>query len=101
MALLRAEYLEGLAGKLDELHRATARARRAPEDPAPAREVMALAHTLRGTAGTFGLHAVGEAAGRIEDAARNHLEGATNGDAGFDEMDAALEAARESLEVRE
>ena len=64
LADLRAEYLADLPGQLPALVAAVERARTEGEAAAAAR---ASAHRLRGTAGTYGLTAVAEAAARLEE----------------------------------
>jgi chemotaxis protein histidine kinase CheA len=65
MAALAAEYAAELPGLIEEL---TALVKAAAADPAAVPQACAAAHRLRGTAGSYGFLAVGEAAGRIEDA---------------------------------
>lgn len=92
MAGLRAEYRRTLPDRLVELARAYQTARREPEAANLMRDVKTRAHALRGTAGTYGLPEVGEAAGRIEDAVeRGRLSGWDEGV--WAEMDEALNAA--------
>jgi len=92
MAGLRAEYRRTLPDRLIELARAYQTARREPEAADLMRDVKTRAHALRGTAGTYGLPDVGEAAGRIEDAVeRGRLHGWD--DAVWAEVDEALNAA--------
>jgi HPt (histidine-containing phosphotransfer) domain-containing protein len=67
LSALYAAELPGLIQRLDEL---AAGAARSPDD---ARAVRVAAHRLRGTAGSYGFPAVGEAAGRIEDALEGDL----------------------------
>ncbi len=59
LAELRRGYIASLPGKLDEI--AAAIDRRALED------TRALAHRLRGTAGSYGVAAISSAVGAIED----------------------------------
>lgn len=92
MAGLRAEYRRTLPDRLVELARAYESARREPEAANLMRDVKTRAHALRGTAGTYGLPDVGEAAGRIEDAVeRGRLNGWDDGV--WAEVDEALNAA--------
>ena len=93
MAALRAEYRRTLPDRLVEIARASQGARREPENAAGLmRDVKTRAHALRGTAGTYGLPEVGEAAGRIEDAVeRGRVDGWS--EAVWAEVDDALNAA--------
>jgi HPt (histidine-containing phosphotransfer) domain-containing protein len=88
MAALRDEYAQTLPARLEELSQAARLAREAAGDPECSRRVQALAHALRGTAGTFGFRDLSAAAGRIEDAAAGSLV----------EIEDALAAARASLD---
>ena len=65
LAELAAEYAAELPGLIDELARLV---EAAAADPAAVPRARAAAHRLRGTAGSYGFAAVGEAAGSIEDA---------------------------------
>ena len=65
LAELAAEYAAELPGLIDELARLVDAA---AADPAAVPHARAAAHRLRGTAGSYGFKAVGEAAGSIEDA---------------------------------
>lgn len=98
MAALRADYAKTLPERLEELSRAVQLAREDPADDDRTRQVKALAHTLRGTAGTFGFRGLSAAAGRIEDAARRRLgqPGAASAD-GLADIEEGLLAARASL----
>lgn len=64
LAELRTQFSERLPAKLDELAQAAEAARRDIADVAAARM---LAHRLRGSAGSYGHTAVGEAVGVVED----------------------------------
>ena len=68
LAALRADYGKTLPHKLRELSLALDRALNGPEDPFLLAEARSQSHRLRGTAGSYGFIAIGEAAGRIEDA---------------------------------
>jgi HPt (histidine-containing phosphotransfer) domain-containing protein len=65
LAALQAEYAGELPGLVQALAALVEAGRTDPEAAARARRA---AHRIRGTAGSYGFHAVGEAAGRIEDA---------------------------------
>lgn len=82
LAELRAAYRATIPERVEELARFLASARRA--------EAIAVAHRLRGTAGTYGFLDVGDAAGRIEDAL---LAGAP-----MDALTDALAALRDSVD---
>lgn len=88
MAALRDEYAQTLPARLEELSQAVRLAREAAGDPECSRRVQALAHALRGTAGTFGFRDLSAAAGRIEEAGS------------LVEIEDALAAARASLDPR-
>jgi HPt (histidine-containing phosphotransfer) domain-containing protein len=62
---MRAEYRRDLPPQVARLAAAAARA---STDPAALRQAEADAHRIRGTAGSYGLTAVSEAASRLEDA---------------------------------
>lgn len=68
LAELRAEYRELVPAQLRELEDCIAQARRGEGGAAALALARTLAHRVRGTAGSYGWPAVGEAAGRIEDA---------------------------------
>jgi HPt (histidine-containing phosphotransfer) domain-containing protein len=74
MAALRAEYAETLPERLEELSQAVRLVQEDPADDDRTRRVKALAHALRGTAGTFGFRSLSAAAGCIEEAACRRLE---------------------------
>jgi HPt (histidine-containing phosphotransfer) domain-containing protein len=69
---VRAEYAAELPALLATLAALVEEAAARPEAAPPARLA---AHRLRGTAGSYGFAAVGEAAGRIEDALDEGLTG--------------------------
>jgi HPt (histidine-containing phosphotransfer) domain-containing protein len=98
MAALRDEYAQTLPAKLEELSQAVRLAREAAGDPERSRRVQALAHALRGTAGTFGFRDLSVAAGRIEEAAGRPVQGPAAASASsLVEIEDALAAARASL----
>jgi HPt (histidine-containing phosphotransfer) domain-containing protein len=68
MAALREGYRVELPSKLDELA-SLAEQSITGHDAASLRTLVALAHRLRGTAGSYGFVEAGELAGEIEDAA--------------------------------
>ncbi len=65
LAELAVEYAAELPGLIDELARLV---EAASADPAAVPRARAAAHRLRGTAGSYGFVAIGEAAGSVEDA---------------------------------
>ena len=79
----RSRYAEALPGKLADLGEAL---RDAPSDVTARELATLLAHRLRGTAAAYGFPAIGEAAGRVEEA----FDGLP---ARFDVADAALAEA--------
>jgi CheY-like chemotaxis protein len=94
LVAMRREYVAALPSRVEELAAAVVQARR-PSDAGSVEAARTLAHKLRGSAGSHGLAAVSEAAGRIEDA----LGAVTvSGARAWDEIDAAL--ARLHAEVK-
>jgi HPt (histidine-containing phosphotransfer) domain-containing protein len=65
LAAMRDDYLAKLPALGAQLVEA---ARRGRDDAAARKEATVTAHRIRGTAGSLGLTAVGEAAGKLEDA---------------------------------
>jgi HPt (histidine-containing phosphotransfer) domain-containing protein len=84
LTALRVDYAERLPARVRRIARALRASRRAPGDAELRERARVLAHRLRGTAGSYGLPAVGAAAGRIEDAL---------GRSSWDEIEAALRDA--------
>ncbi len=68
IAALQGGYAERLPEKLDAIEAAIAAARQDPQRPALLELAVRLAHRLRGSAGSYGLTEVGDAAGEVEDA---------------------------------
>jgi chemotaxis protein histidine kinase CheA len=69
LAAIRVEYAADLPRLVAALAEMVARAgARSPEPEAARACARAAAHMIRGTAGSYGFHAVGEAAGEVEDA---------------------------------
>jgi len=94
MAELNAEYARALPGRIAELSEAIADARRG-EAPPDLPRIRLLAHRIRGTAGSCGWEAVGEAAGRIEDTVDK--AGGTLSEAALQTIEAALAEAQAAL----
>lgn len=97
MAALRVGYREALPAKIDALAAALAGCLAAPHDPARLGTVRQIAHTLRGTSGSYGFLAISAAVARIE----NLLE-AVGGEPGradalHEPLDRALIALRQAL----
>ncbi len=69
LAAIRAEYLRDLPARVAVVAAAVSRAR---ESGAAPRDAAVEAHRIRGSAGTLGLCALSEAAGRVEDAIVDH-----------------------------
>jgi chemotaxis protein histidine kinase CheA len=67
LAALRIDYARRLPGRVRQVARALRALRRTPGDARLLERARALAHRLRGTAGSYGFAAVGAAAGRVED----------------------------------
>jgi hypothetical protein len=97
LTALKVDYALALPGRVRRLATALRAWRRAPGTFAHLERARALAHRLRGTAGSYGFAAVGQAAGRIE-IALFHTTGAPSEAhaAAWDEIWSALRAA-ESL----
>ncbi len=90
LALLRAEYSAALPDKVDALVRAVHASRRRAGDAELSAEARSHAHRLRGTSGSYGLHEVSLAAGRIEEL----LERSGAASSGLDdELDALVDLA--------
>ena len=70
LAEIRARYGRDLPDRVERLGGALRAWQRAPAEAELCNRARELAHRLRGTAGSFGFAAVGEAAGRIEEAVR-------------------------------
>src|SRR5262249_14660824 len=97
LTALRVDYALALPGRVRRLATALRALRRAPGTLAHLERARVLAHRLRGTAGSYGFAALGQAAGRIE-TALFHTTGAPNEahTAAWDEIWSALREA-ESL----
>lgn len=67
LADLFADFARALPGQLEELAALLAVARGAPGDAAARGRLMALAHQLRGSAGTYGFEAVGDVCAQLEE----------------------------------
>ncbi|MCC7380502.1 MAG: PAS domain S-box protein, partial [Deltaproteobacteria bacterium] len=89
---LRAGFVARLPAKLDDLERAIAKARL---DLREAEGARMLAHRLRGTAGSYGVPAVGAAVARVEDLLAHVHEEVS--EAAWNEIEAALQATRRTL----
>jgi HPt (histidine-containing phosphotransfer) domain-containing protein len=68
LATLRTDYAKQLPPKLIDLSKAT---QNAIADPNTKEYARSLAHKLRGTAGSYGFHALSAAAGVLEDLLRS------------------------------
>ena len=93
---LRAEYRAELPARLDVLEQALERAR-AERSAEAALEARRLAHTLKGSSGSYGLSAVSEAIEAIERALDELLASAGATDRPWGEIASALERARRQL----
>jgi PleD family two-component response regulator/HPt (histidine-containing phosphotransfer) domain-containing protein len=67
VSLGRAQYLNVLPLRVDELKQSLSRFTEQPENGILAQEARQFAHRMRTAAGSFGLRTISEAAGRIED----------------------------------
>jgi CheY-like chemotaxis protein len=67
LADLFADFARALPGQLERLERLLAEARAAPEDAERRERVRTLAHQLRGSSGTYGFDAVGDACAQLDD----------------------------------
>ncbi len=93
---LSADYARGLPAKGRELSEAVRNLRLDPCDRALQAAARTRAHRLRGTAGSYGFFAVGEAAGAIEDALPDALAPAAPDEA-WSALGAALQAFEEAV----
>jgi HPt (histidine-containing phosphotransfer) domain-containing protein len=93
---LRAEYRAELPARLDVLEHALERARAGGSAEA-ALEARRLAHTLKGSSGSYGLSAVSEAVEAVEQALDELLAGPGDTDRSWEEIASALERARHQL----
>jgi chemotaxis protein histidine kinase CheA len=93
---LRAEYRAELPARLDVLEHALERAR-AEGSAEVALEARRLAHTLKGSSGSYGLSAFSEAVEAVEQALDELLAGPGNADRCWEEVASALERARRQL----
>jgi HPt (histidine-containing phosphotransfer) domain-containing protein len=87
---LHRRYRARLPSKLAELEAALSEARGAPLDGAPLARLRDRAHRLRGSAGSYGLAAVSEAAARIDDLAAD--------DIAWERLEAAMQSLRAAVE---
>jgi diguanylate cyclase (GGDEF)-like protein len=87
---LQRSYRAGLSGRLRELELAISSARRAGTGTPEHREALALAHRLRGTAGSFGLHVVAACAAEIDDELGRLETAGTDTSAGWNSISRAL-----------
>jgi diguanylate cyclase (GGDEF)-like protein len=91
MAELRLEFAKKLPAKLDELDGALQAAR---GDLGRLGDARTLAHRLRGTAGSYGYPAVGDAVGLIEDRVSGALPTVSKNRLFWEEIEGAVQAAR-------
>ena len=89
LSALTADYARKLPHKLADLDAALAPAR---SDRGALDEATRLAHRLRGTAGSYGLPLIGQAAGRVEEALLRIARG--DAEAGWTALDGALAELR-------
>lgn len=97
LAELRAEYLEELPGKLQDLADSLEAARRDPGDAARQREARSQAHQLHGTAGSYGFSSMSAAAKRVEDTLAAIEAGEVAPTPAWAKIDDALADARAAL----
>ena len=95
---LRESYAERLPGRLAELATALRTARAAGASEADARSAQRLAHTLKGTAGSYGFADVGAALETIDHALLKILEDGPRDASEWAKLDHALSLARASLD---
>lgn len=95
LAQQRAEYRASLPGRLALLEAAWARA--APGDPDALKDLERCAHGLAGSAGTFGLAAIGQAARALEETLEPSSAGAAWGGGAAATAAAQFEALRALL----
>ena len=94
LAALRVAYIEKLPGKFEQLAKVAAEARALGTDES-ADALMRLAHTLAGTAGSYGLDDVSEAVRRIEELIGEPSD--ERSARAWEEIDAALDVVLQSL----
>jgi diguanylate cyclase (GGDEF)-like protein len=94
---MRRSYVEVLPAIVQRLVQAARRARTAPADIDLLRDLRRQAHEVRGTAGSYGMHEVGKAAGRIEDAVIALSDGASPDYAAWDRVVRALDVMRSEV----
>ncbi len=95
---LRESYAKRLPGRLVELDTALRTARAAGASEADARSAQRLAHTLKGTAGSYGFADVGAALETIDHALLKILEDGPRDASEWAKLDHALSLARASLD---
>lgn len=91
-AALEREWRQLLPGKLAEARQRMGALRAAPGDKEALEELHRLLHTLAGSAGTFGLPALGEAARGVENQLTRVLDLPSPQAGDLDAADAALQA---------
>ncbi len=96
---LRVSYAKRLPGRLAELAAALRAAKEAGASEADARHAHQLAHTLKGTAGSYGFTEVGSELESIEATLFSMLEGGPRGASEWAKLDRALSRARASLDA--
>ena len=97
MDALRAAYRRALPGKIAELGEVLDALYRAPEDAVHLLDAQFQAHTLRGTAGSFGFPEISTTAGRIEDLLRELRRGRVAAHGGTARLRLAFEGLRQLL----
>jgi HPt (histidine-containing phosphotransfer) domain-containing protein len=89
---LRREWRGQLPQRLQEIQSKLAACRAAPDDTEGLRDLHRMLHTLAGSAGTFGLDALGARAREIEHAIDPLLEQPERAAAELDGIDASMQA---------
>ena len=86
---LRAQYRGSLLQKTDAIAQLLSQVQREAPRVEILREAHLRAHSLHGTAGSYELHAVGEAAGRLEEALFTLLQNVQDAQDAWTRVDAA------------
>ena len=91
-AALARDWRGHLPGRLADLRDRAAACRQAPQDIGGLEEFYRQAHMLAGSAGTFGLAAVGERARELEDVLQSLMAMPSRADADFEGVQRGLDA---------
>jgi len=106
---LHAQFRARLPGRIGEVEGALAEARARPDEPEPLAEARRLAHTLKGTASSYGFDEIGDSFEAVEEALEALADSAPHGanlksklrphsSPAWEEIDAAVARAWAALE---